>query len=500
MNKTDRGFNTGNLVDLRGLSEEDIQKALIDFSEGNKHLYNLLVYCHNNGIRTISSEGDAKRNNFVVMEIVEEKEAELLQVANQLYFKGVTIVFDTYAPENALRLTIYTEGKDQIFDEFIKLIEDKEHSYEGDKEVIAKEIKDVVAYVRADSRSPYEQEHGSVILNKKAVIKVGFRRSEKQAAISFEKPYKVTSPWLKQRIVKIKEDTDTYREIEGSKKKQIKIDTKKGEELERQETQALVKYQKENIWTKTKREILNFYKSITRKNKTTNNGIESFDRPNKSSTEEEKDNFSLSLQVDTNYNEEQVTLESQKEQKYNSLEDSIILIGPSGAGKSTIAEELAKQLKLPRLCLDRVANHYKDTGRMAEFTSSDDFNLFLIQEGIKQAQEVNKQGIVDFGAGHSIFENREAFDKVKNLLKTFKNIVLLLPTDNIEESLNIINARSTGNTNDNLHFLQSYCNKELATMVIYTKNKTPFEISEEIIETIKMRESNLDTKEQELEI
>ena len=48
--------------------------------------------------------------------------------------------------------------------------------------------------------------------------------------------------------------------------------------------------------------------------------------------------------------------------------------------------------------------------------------------------------------------------------------------------------RSTSDTKDNKKFLESQCNKELATMIVYGNNKQPFEIAEEILQLIKERE------------
>ena len=81
---------------------------------------------------------------------------------------------------------------------------------------------------------------------------------------------------------------------------------------------------------------------------------------------------------------------------------------------------------------------------------------------------------------------------MKQLISRFKNVELILPSENLEESLQIINERmssrnGTGPHNDfesNKHFLQSPCNYELTTNIIYTKNMLPDEISKNIVEQI----------------
>lgn len=166
-------------------------------------------------------------------------------------------------------------------------------------------------------------------------------------------------------------------------------------------------------------------------------------------------------------------------------EESIILIGPSGAGKSTVAEELRKITNMPRLCLDRIANRARDTGIRQRFKSTDEFSYYMLSEVLKKAKNDNLYGIVDFGAGHSVYDNKDIFEKIKSMLRPFKNIVLLLPDKDKQKALNIMRERSTGDTRDNEKFFESPCNKELATMIIYGNNKQPIEIAEEIISRIK---------------
>ena len=169
-------------------------------------------------------------------------------------------------------------------------------------------------------------------------------------------------------------------------------------------------------------------------------------------------------------------------------EESIILIGPSGAGKSTTAEELCKRTNMKRLCLDRIANRARDTGFKKKFRNVDEFNYYMISEVLRKAKDENLYGIVDFGAGHSVYDDIEIFERVKQLIKPFKNVVLLLPDEDSEKSLDIMERRSTGDTRENRKFIESSCNNELATMTIYGNNRQPSEIAEEIIFNIKQRQ------------
>ncbi len=166
-------------------------------------------------------------------------------------------------------------------------------------------------------------------------------------------------------------------------------------------------------------------------------------------------------------------------------EKSIILIGPSGIGKTTIGRELSKKSGMKQLSLDGIANEDRRNGTRRKFSNSDDYKLFLFNKVIENAKRSKSYGIVDFGAGHSVFENEDKFILAQKLLGNFQNIIFLQYSDDISESLSVINSRSTGDTRDNLRFLTSNCNTRLATMVVYTKDKSPEDIAEEIIDRIK---------------
>ena len=103
-------------------------------------------------------------------------------------------------------------------------------------------------------------------------------------------------------------------------------------------------------------------------------------------------------------------------------EESIILIGPSGAGKSTVAVELSKMTNMKRLCLDRIANRIKGTSIARKFKTADEFNYYVISEVLEWVKSENLYGIVDFGAGHSVYDDEKIFEAVKKELdKEYKS-------------------------------------------------------------------------------
>ena len=174
--------------------------------------------------------------------------------------------------------------------------------------------------------------------------------------------------------------------------------------------------------------------------------------------------------------------------------ETIILIGPSGAGKSTVGQILSERTNIRRVSIDRIANKARKTGFMSQFKTMDDFKLFVLKDLIRRGKEDGKPSIVDAGAGHSVFEDKEKFDEAKKELAPFKNIVLLMPSEDIDESIRILASRSTGDYSPNRHFIESPCNKELATMTVYENGRTPEEIADEIQRKIaerkKKREEN----------
>ena len=175
----------------------------------------------------------------------------------------------------------------------------------------------------------------------------------------------------------------------------------------------------------------------------------------------------------------------------NILEKSIILIGPMGSGKSTIANLLCKKYNMPHISLDsreQLSNLYE---RRHDFDSFKKFEFFLTGKVLTNLLEPT---IIDFGAGHSIYEDVVMFLEMKSLISRFKNVILLIPSENKEESVAILNERKgikSGSRQDfdNRHFIDMPCNYELATIIEYTKDKTPEHISNEIINQISQKES-----------
>ena len=115
-----------------------------------------------------------------------------------------------------------------------------------------------------------------------------------------------------------------------------------------------------------------------------------------------------------------------KEDKKFTGDNRIILLGPPTVGKSTISKELGKQLGLKVLCLDEINNNilkdFSDKGRIktVELALSDKYNDYIL----------------DFGGGHLYFEG------VKDMIKDYKNIFVLIPSEDYELSDKILRENS----------------------------------------------------------
>ena len=109
-----------------------------------------------------------------------------------------------------------------------------------------------------------------------------------------------------------------------------------------------------------------------------------------------------------------------KTQKY-SQKDRIILLGAPTIGKSTISKELCKKLGLEAISLDEL---------QADFGYGDeDCVKFVLSEDF---EKYDKPSILDFGGGH-IYKG-----DVKKLIKDYKNVFVLVPSNDFEKSQEIL--------------------------------------------------------------
>jgi shikimate kinase len=177
----------------------------------------------------------------------------------------------------------------------------------------------------------------------------------------------------------------------------------------------------------------------------------------------------------------------------------IILIGPIGAGKSTVGELLAQKLGIPQISMDDLREgYYKEIGYDAELAKQKrraqgfwgiyrywkPFEVHAVERILAD----HKDCIIDFGAGHAVYEDDDLFTRAQQALLPYPNVILLLPSPDPNESIAMLNEREPWlmemNPNINEHFIRHPSNYELAKHIIYTNDKTPQEVCMEITHLI----------------
>lgn len=177
----------------------------------------------------------------------------------------------------------------------------------------------------------------------------------------------------------------------------------------------------------------------------------------------------------------------------------IILIGPQGVGKSTVGALLATELGLPQYSMDEQRwNYYQEIGyneALAKQKRETEGVWGIIQYwkpfeayAVERLLSEHKNCVIDFGAGHSVYDDTLLFQRVKQALLAYPNVVLLLPSPNLNESLQILNERNIHLPDDirqtNEYFVRHPSNYELAKFTVYTKAKTPQETCNDILRLV----------------
>jgi shikimate kinase len=188
-------------------------------------------------------------------------------------------------------------------------------------------------------------------------------------------------------------------------------------------------------------------------------------------------------------------------------DSTVILIGPLGAGKTTVGRLAAKKLALPFCSVDTLRRAYYQKVGYDETLAS---KIAASGQGIQGVLRYSKpfeaemieqvlaehHGVIDFGASNSVYEDPDLFARVRGALAPYLHVILLLPSPDPEESIAILKDRLTRMLTEagksysdelfelNEYFVKHPSNQQLARQVIYTKDKTPEEVCDELVEKL----------------
>ena len=177
------------------------------------------------------------------------------------------------------------------------------------------------------------------------------------------------------------------------------------------------------------------------------------------------------------------------------------------AGKSTVGALLAEKLVCPRYSLDdKRWGYYQEIGydeSIASKINNTEGMIGLLRywkpfeaHAVVRMLSEHSSGVIDFGAGHSVYEDDVLFKRVQAALAAYPFVFLLLPSPDSDESVKILNNRfaqmlaEEGIEADsrilevNERFVKHPSNALLAKITIYTEGKTPEETCAEILQHI----------------
>ena len=181
------------------------------------------------------------------------------------------------------------------------------------------------------------------------------------------------------------------------------------------------------------------------------------------------------------------------------MNPEIILIGPIGSGKTSVAELLSMRTGLSRRSMDELRwKYYDEIGYdrdLARQKRTQDgfwglyrywkpFEVYAVERLLSSFCDC----IFDMGGGHTVYEDGHLFQQVRDLLAPYPHVVLLIPSPDHDESIQILHARnyydSDGQREVNEHLVRHPSNYALAKHIVYTKNKDLDQVCDEVYQWV----------------
>ncbi len=178
----------------------------------------------------------------------------------------------------------------------------------------------------------------------------------------------------------------------------------------------------------------------------------------------------------------------------------IVLIGPIGVGKSTQSKLLSEALGLPRWAMDDLRwRYYEEIGyddHLARQIEQSEGFLGLYRHwkrfeihALERLLSEHADRVIDLGGGHSVYEDDAFFARARAAFEPYANVVLLLPSPDLDESVRLLTERTgpcdSGGIDFHEHFVKHHSNHELAKVVVYTKGQTPEAIRDDILKRVR---------------
>ncbi|PTB63430.1 hypothetical protein BBK36DRAFT_1126976 [Trichoderma citrinoviride] len=190
----------------------------------------------------------------------------------------------------------------------------------------------------------------------------------------------------------------------------------------------------------------------------------------------------------------------------STMSETVILIGPEGSGKSTIGRILANDLSKELYSLDRHRDElyapygydktlaeriYEEQGLWAFYQHWKPFEYKAVTHILQNAKQEGDEfygKLLDFGAGHSVFEDPQELVHIEALMEPYRNVFLVVPCDDVDEVVRITEERRGHELGLNRHFVEHSSNRRLAKHTVYTKDMTAEECAEKVLRIIGSRE------------